>query len=117
MKKLIFLSILLTCLSYFAPGQNVKTFEIMTSAQCEMCKERLESNIAFEKGIRDVYLDLETKKLKVTFKSKKTNLDNIRNAIAQLGYDADDVSADPESYKELPLCCQKPKDRGSIIHH
>ena len=73
MKKTV-LSLFLVSISFIAFSQNIKTVEILTSAQCSMCKETLESNIAFEKGIKDVFLDMESKKLKVTFKSNKTTI-------------------------------------------
>ncbi len=68
-------------------AQKTKTVDIQTSAQCSMCKEKIQSNIIFEKGIKDVKLDMETKKLSVIYKSKKTDVDAIKNAIASLGYD------------------------------
>ena len=37
------------------------TVEIQTSAVCGMCKEKLEHDLAFEKGVKYVNLDNETK--------------------------------------------------------
>ena len=36
----------------------------------------------------------------------RTNIENIKTALANLGYDADDVTADPDAYKRLPITCQ-----------
>ena len=35
--------------------------------------------------------------------------DGFDHLIANLGYDADDVTANQESYKKLPLCCKRPE--------
>jgi copper chaperone CopZ len=99
-----------------ADAQKIKEAYIQTSAQCEMCKDRIESNMAFEKGIKDLNLDMETKKLFISFNTKKTDLETIKEAITKLGYDADDFTADQKAYKKLPTCCKKPKDRGNVSH-
>jgi copper chaperone CopZ len=87
--------------------KKVKEIEIKTSAQCEMCKERIEKNMAFEKGVKAVELDLETKVLTVKYKTDKTDPEKLREAVSKIGYDADDVAANPEAYEKLPECCKK----------
>lgn len=87
--------------------KSVKKIEIQTSAQCEDCKERIEKNMAFEKGVKYVNLDLETKILTLKYRADKTDEKKLRKAVSKIGYDADDVPADPEAYAKLPECCQK----------
>ena len=41
-----------------------------------------------------------------------SNPENIKALIANVGYDADDVTAEPDAYKRLPTCCKKPEDGG-----
>jgi periplasmic mercuric ion binding protein len=81
--------------------------KIQTSAQCEMCKTRIEKDMAFEKGVKSAELDLETKVLTVTYNEKKTDREKLRNAVTKIGYDADDMEADPKAYSKLPECCKK----------
>ncbi len=45
--------------------------------------------------------------IKVTYNSKKTDLQKIRLAISKLGYDADEVKADAVAYESLDGCCKK----------
>ncbi|MBK6346450.1 MAG: cation transporter [Bacteroidales bacterium] len=96
-------------------AQTPKTIdlEIKTSAQCGMCKETIEKAMAFEKGVIKSELIVETKILKVTFKPSRTSAEAIRKAVSEAGYDADEVKADTEAYKNLPDCCKKPEDRQS----
>ena len=84
-----------------------KEIKIQTSAICGMCEERIESNMAFEKGVKSVELDDETKIVTITYKTAKTNPEKLRKAISDLGYDADDVEADANAYAKLPKCCKK----------
>jgi hypothetical protein len=42
----------------------------------------------------------------------RTNIENVKTAIANIGFDADDVTAEPSAYQKLPKCCKKPEDGG-----
>jgi copper chaperone CopZ len=92
--------------------KNYEEVQIQTSAICGMCEERIETNIAFEKGVKKVELEDSTKIVTVGFDPRKTDADKIRTAISKLGYDADDVEADKEAHDKLPACCQK----GNVPH-
>lgn len=108
MKRIItVLAVLLaTTLSVFAGG-NEETIEIKTSSVCEMCKETIEGAMAYEKGVKKAILNVKTGVLTVTYNTKKTNPDAIRKAVTMVGYDADDIPADPKAYEALHGCCKK----------
>lgn len=89
---------------------------IKTSAQCEMCKTRIETAMAFEKGIVKSDLNLTTKELTVTFRAGKTTPEKIRKALNEVGYDADETFANEKAYASLPGCCKKPDDPDHIDH-
>lgn len=117
MKKvsLFLMAIAVVLVSGTLGAQTPKTaeLEIKTSAQCSMCKETIEKAMAFEKGVVKAELVVETKILKVTYKPAKSTPESIRKAVSAAGYDADEVSADPEAYVRLSDCCKKPEDRSS----
>ena len=83
------------------------TVQIQTSAVCKMCKDRLEHDMAFEKGVTAVELDMETKILTIVYKKGKTTEKDLREAVTEIGYDADDLVADQKAHDRLPACCQK----------
>ena len=83
------------------------TLYIRTSAQCGTCKKKLERDMSFEKGIKKVSLDLDTKELMVVFHPSKTDPSLLRKAVTAIGYDADSLAAQPEAYERLPSCCKK----------
>ncbi|MFC2101213.1 heavy-metal-associated domain-containing protein [Bacteroidota bacterium] len=106
--SLIVIYILSGSFNVSAQQSDKKTeIKIKTSAVCSMCKERIESNMAYEKGVSFVELDLETKMVSIRYRADKTNPDKLRQAIANIGYDADDVMANPKKYEKLPACCKK----------
>lgn len=84
-----------------------QTVKIKTSAVCKMCKARIERNLAYEKGVTDVALDVDTKIATVSFNPKKTDVAKIKAAIVKTGYEADELPADPKGYQKLPSCCKK----------
>jgi periplasmic mercuric ion binding protein len=107
-------SILLTFFLVFAfvtgiSAQPTKdeVIKIKTSAMCGSCKDRIEKGLKSEKGVSSVNLDVETKICTVKFDGTKTNPDKIREKIAKIGYDADNVLADKSAYDKLPACCKK----------
>lgn len=57
------------------------------SMTCENCQKRIEKNIAFEKGVTDMKVDLANKTVLVEFKKTQTSVDKLQAAIAKLGYD------------------------------
>ncbi len=111
---LIFSVLLLT--TYVQAQKKIEEIKIQTSAQCEMCKSRIETAMAYEKGILKSDLNLEDKILSVTYKTGKITPEKIRKALNDLGYDADNTPAEPKAYAALPPCCKKPDDPDHIGH-
>lgn len=117
MKKIkVFSGIIILVIFFLSAGNQLfaqekksssEEIKIQTSAVCGMCKERIEHDLAFEKGVKSVSLDDETKIVTVGYSPKKTDPDKIRQAISKIGYDADNIPADPVAYEKLPACCKK----------
>lgn len=84
-----------------------ETIRIKTSVECQMCKKKIEDYFRKEPGIKYMDVNYHNKIATVRYYSDETNPSNIRTAIANLGYDADTVKANPEFYAKLPACCQK----------
>ncbi|MBN8701962.1 MAG: heavy-metal-associated domain-containing protein [Bacteroidetes bacterium] len=87
--------------------KSKQEIRIKTSAQCEMCKKKIEKAVKAVDGVGKATLNLSDKVITVKFNSSKTNADAIRKAINAVGYDADDTKASMEAYDKLPGCCKK----------
>jgi periplasmic mercuric ion binding protein len=103
-------------LAQVAYGQKVKTEIIKTSAECSMCKDRVEEKLNYTKGIVFAELNYESKELEVRYKTKNISVEKIRAILNELGYDADETKAVPEAQKALPDCCQ-PGGMAKEIHN
>lgn len=119
MKNSILLTAFLLMAAFIVNAQSAKKTEvikILTSAQCGQCKTRIETALAYEKGVVKSNLDVDSKILSVTYKVGKTTPENIRKVVAAVGYDADDVPANEQAYKNLPACCKKSDDPDHVGH-
>ncbi|HEY8959160.1 MULTISPECIES: heavy-metal-associated domain-containing protein [unclassified Chitinophaga] len=93
----------------------VETAKISTpTVQCESCKNRIERYMSQEEGVQSVKVDFKKHITTVKYYTDRTNIENIKTGIANAGYDADNVTANPESYAKLPTCCKKPEDGGGM---
>ena len=87
--------------------RQVLTLRIHTSVECQICKQRLEDYLKREPGIAYMNVDYHTKIVQIRYYTDITNPQNVLTAIANAGYDADSISANPDSYNMLPACCKK----------
>lgn len=93
--------------------KTIKTATIKTAIYCDHCKAcetcgpKFNQALLKEKGVQMVILDDKEMTIKVTYNTKKTDLAKIRMAISKLGYDADEIKADPIAYDGLDGCCKK----------
>ena len=100
-------------LAGFSQAKKPVTVKIQTpGVQCAECKVRVEDYLKFEEGIAKVVAYPQSRSVTVTYLPDRTNIENIKTAIANVGYDADDVTANEDSYKRLPKQCKKPEDGG-----
>jgi mercuric ion binding protein len=74
--------------------------------QCETCGLKFNTEMLKIKGIRMYELDEKAMTFTVYYNSKKTTLQEIKEGISKLGYDADDVKADAIAYENLDGCCK-----------
>ena len=65
-----------------------RTVLYKTSVECKSCKTKVLDNIAFEKGVKDVSVNLPEKTVKIVFDEAKTDTLTLANAIRKLGYSA-----------------------------
>ena len=96
--------------------QTLATAKIsVPTVQCKMCKDRIQRYFLKEEGVKSMVVDVKKKVATVKYYTDRTNIENIKTAIANVGYDADDVTANEDSYNDLPKCCKKPEDGGGPV--
>jgi mercuric ion binding protein len=69
--------------------KNKSTQKILLNVpmHCETCQAKIEKNIAFEKGVKDMVIDAQLKTVEITFDTTKTNLKTLEAAFRKIGYE------------------------------
>jgi mercuric ion binding protein len=116
MKKVLKSTILLIALfaiSNFSTAQKTNEKAVIkTVLNCDHCKECETCGLKFKKemlnikGVKMYELDDKAMTFTIYYNPKKTDLQTVKIAISKLGYDADEVKADPTGYEKLDNCCK-----------
>jgi Cu2+-exporting ATPase/Cu+-exporting ATPase len=56
--------------------------------ECNGCKTEIEKELGFQKGVVEVEGDLATKNVRVVYKTKKNNAENLVACVQKAGYQA-----------------------------
>ena len=115
MMKQLFLGILASCMVVAGSAQikvsDKAVIALPTLQPCDKCKDQIEFFISKTEGVMAIKVDLKRKTATVSWLTDRTNKEYIKTAIANLGFDADDIEADEYAYKRLPACCKKPAEK------
>jgi copper chaperone CopZ len=115
MKKLIVAAFLGLGLATAGLAQTkpLVTAKIKTpNALCESCKNRIETYLKRYDGVIYVNVNYRRGETQVKFLTDRTNIEEVKTAIANAGYDADDIPAAEDAYNRLPRSCKKFEDGG-----
>ncbi len=64
------------------------TVEFATNLDCAGCAKKIENTIPYEKGVKDVKIDIATKTVTVTYDPAKTNNEALVKAFAKVKIEA-----------------------------
>jgi periplasmic mercuric ion binding protein len=79
---------------------------------CDLCKDRVERALFKAYGITSTVVNVKKRTVTVTWLTDRTNIENIKGMIADAGYDADNIKAEPSALRKIPSGCRMP---GAII--
>ncbi len=71
-----------------APKGEIKTVVFSTNLHCQKCVNKVNENLAFEKGVKDLKVDLKEQTITVKYDASKTSVEKLAAAINKLGYRA-----------------------------
>ena len=106
-KWIIFLFLLLPVFTVKAQQQTAKAVISTPGVCCESCKARIENYMHREDGVVSVKVDIKKKTTTVVWIKDRSNIEYIKTAIANVGYDADDVTAEESAQRRFPPACKK----------
>ncbi|MCF8239275.1 MAG: cation transporter [Saprospiraceae bacterium] len=88
------------------PKNSIITEVFTVYGNCGMCEKTIEGPLKGVKGVQKADWDRETDLMTVSYNPAKISLDQIKQMIADVGYDSDTHRAKDEVYNDLPGCCQ-----------
>lgn len=109
MKKIVLLTMLILMVIPIGRAQKSnstsKTPEIVVftvNMDCQNCVEKITKQLTFEKGVRDLYVNLENQVVAVKFRPDKTNKAHLQKVLEKMEYEVSERQSKeglPENWK------------------
>lgn len=115
MQKIVLLSLFLlsaTLLLAQVTPRALKADIKTPNAICAACKTKIESTVpkAID-GLVKINVIISRGITQVSYYPDRTNIEELKTAISNCGFDADNVLANTDVYVKLPECCKKSQDQ------
>ena len=95
MKRIIAILLAATAIVLFTsaakPAQKREAV-YQTNLHCAKCAEKIQNNVAFEKGVVDLEISVPDKTVRIVYKAGKTDAETLAKAIKDLGYKVELIS-------------------------
>lgn len=78
---------------------------LWVGGNCEMCKNRIENALDL-KGIKKAKWTAKDQKLVLVYKPNKVKMENITQALLDIGHDVENLKAKDSVYATLHHCCK-----------
>jgi len=85
-------------------NKNAK-YNVEINGNCEMCKKRIEKAAFSVKGVKSAEWHIDDHMLHLIIDEQKCTATDVKNAVAKVGHDSDEVKATQEDYDKLHGCC------------
>lgn len=108
MKKIITITILALIAGFFptdlfAAGKkkdkNTAEVTYVTTIDCKNCVKKVEAQLPFVAGVKDMKVTLEDRTVWVKYDTRKTDPEKIAKAIGKMGYEAEITIPEPAPAK------------------
>lgn len=98
----------------FAKDIKTAVFNTAPEMHCNSCENRIKNGLKFEKGVKDIKTDLETKTVTIEYDADKTNVENLVAAFAKIDYKATEAGKGAAAgEKKMGGCCKKKAAEGA----
>ena len=77
---------------------NIQEVTFVTTIDCKNCVKKVEANLPYEKGIKDMKVNLDDRTIWIKYDADKTDKAKLAAAIVKLGYEAEEIT--PEEAKK-----------------
>ncbi|WP_293873920.1 cation transporter [Flavobacterium sp.] len=81
-------------------------YEFEVNGNCEQCQKRIQKAAFSVTGVKSAVWNIESHQLSVSINEEKCSLVDVKNAVAKVGHDTDEIKATNAVYDKLHACCQ-----------
>ena len=81
-------------------------YEFEVNGNCEQCQKRIQKAAFSVAGVKSAIWNIESHQLSVSINEEKCSLMDVKNAVAKVGHDTDEIKATNAVYDKLHSCCQ-----------
>lgn len=114
MKKLgMMMAAMMIAATGFAKDIKTAVFNTAPEMHCNNCENRIKNGLKFEKGVKDIKTDLETKTVTIEYDADKTNVENLVAAFAKIDYKATEAGKGAAAGEKKGGCCKKKAVEGA----
>ena len=97
MKRVLVLgAIMLTAVVGLAKDIKTAVFTTNPEMHCEGCENKIKGNLRFEKGIKSIKTDLDSKTVTIEYDADKTTVEKIIEGFKKIRYEAKEVKKDED---------------------
>lgn len=79
---------------------DIREVTFVTSIDCKNCVKKVEAKLPYEKGVKDLKVNLEDKTVWIKYDASKTDSEKLAAAIVKLGYTAEELTTEKQTEKE-----------------
>lgn len=108
-------AVVLMCLTQIAWSQE--HHEITVNGLCGMCKDRIETTAKNVIGVNTAEWNMDTKKLNVKVNPDFFEINDLHQALADVGHDTELIKASDEAYANLHSCCKYRDELPPGVEH
>lgn len=99
-------AVFLSLISLASCSNADTTSNFKVYGNCGMCQKTIEGAMSGVDGVEKASWNMDTKMFSVSYEKSKITEDQIKEKIAEVGYDTDTHRAKQETYDALHSCCQ-----------
>lgn len=102
---MMFLFVALSTQAQDKKNKNAR-YEFEVNGNCEQCQKRIQKAAFSVAGVKSAIWNIESHQLSVSINEEKCSLMDVKNAVAKVGHDTDEIKATNAVYDKLHSCCQ-----------
>ncbi len=106
-KLLVFIVMVLFVVNTYADDKKKQVCEVTynVAMDCQSCANKITKNIPFEKGVKDLNVNMDEQTVTVKYRADKTTNENLVKAFDKLGFKAVDAKSGDQHTHSKKACC------------